>query len=690
MTLQVNSLLHQRYRIQEVIAQGGMGAIYRALDESLGVEVALKENLYTAEEATRQFRSEATILAGLRHPNLPRVTDHFVIPDQGQYLVMDFIDGDDLRDRMRANGALPETDAIRIGMSICDALSYLHSRSPAIVHRDIKPGNIKLTPAGQIVLVDFGLAKIASARESTQTGAQALTPGFAPPEQYGQGTDHRSDLYSLGATLYAALTQAVPEDGLSRLTENTHLTPLRQHAPAISPYLADVIEKAMAVSPAERFQSAAEMKIALQNVNQAIQPQTRNAKEVRRSEAATAARYPVSLPEQPNAPHAAPAVPQNRKKFPLVPVLLAAGLVLALGIITLVLVLNWSNDNSRHVAAQPATLPAIAATNMLELPAPTLAAQEVSQVETPLPAISLLPTGTLAPTLAATPLGGGKGQIAFASTRSGQPQIWLMDSDGGNLLQITNMSDGACQPAWSPDGSRLVFTSPCRKRSLDALAGSALFLINADGSGLTPLSFVPGGDFEPDWSPDGRQIAFTSLRDGIPHIYLYDLETNQAVNLSARTSNDRRPAWSPDGSLIAFETTRLGALQIWLMDPVMPEKPREFTLLNNSIGSMAAWSPDGSFITFTQGSGLPWPAFKKFTSIDTPASQHQETRITDLLPAWHTSYSPDGHWLIFEHYDANDPDRNLDIYRAMTNGSDLQRLTDDPGDDFDPAWRPLP
>ena len=186
MTLQVNSLLHQRYRILEVIAQGGMGAIYRALDESLGVEIALKENLYTAQEATRQFHSEATILAGLRHPNLPRVTDHFVIPNQGQYLVMDFIDGDDLRDRMRASGALSETDVILIGMAICDALTYLHSRQPAIVHRDIKPGNIKITPAGQIVLVDFGLAKIASAGEATQTGAQALTPGFAPPEQYGQ------------------------------------------------------------------------------------------------------------------------------------------------------------------------------------------------------------------------------------------------------------------------------------------------------------------------------------------------------------------------------------------------------------------------------------------------------------------------------------------------------------------------
>ena len=689
MTLQVNSLLHQRYRILEVIAQGGMGAIYRALDESLGVEIALKENLYTAQEATRQFHSEATILAGLRHPNLPRVTDHFVIPNQGQYLVMDFIDGDDLRDRMRASGALSETDVILIGMAICDALTYLHSRQPAIVHRDIKPGNIKITPAGQIVLVDFGLAKIASAGEATQTGAQALTPGFAPPEQYGQGTDHRSDIYSLGATLYIALTQVLPEDGLSRLTGDTALTPLRQHVPTISRNLAEVIEKALAVSPAERFQSASEMKIALQAANQAIQLQTQNATEVRLSEITTVARYPAPPHKNESPTPVSSSHPQPHKQFPVFPLILAIGLVLVLGVTALVFLLNRSWNNAKPVTAQLPDQATVTPSHTLEPPAILSATQELLPTETLQLMPTALPANTQTPTPAATPLGGGKGQIAFASTRSGMPQIWLMDSDGGSLLQITNMLDGACQPAWSPDGTRLVFTSPCRKRTLDILSGSALFLINADGSGLTPLSFVPGGDFEPDWSPDGRQIAFTSLRDGIPHIYLYDLETNQAVNLSARTSNDRRPAWSPDGSLIAFETTRLGALQIWLMDPVMPEKPREFTFLANGIGSMAAWSPDGRFITFTQGSGLPWPAFKQFTSIDTPASQHQETKITELLPAWQTSYSPDSHWLVFEHYDLNDPNRNLDIYRVLANGSNLQRLTDDPGDDFDPAWRPM-
>jgi len=188
MTLETSYLLNGRYRIERIIAHGGMGALYVALDESLGVRVAIKENLYSTEESTRQFRREATMLAALRHPNLPRVTDHFVLQDNRQYLVMDYIEGEDLRQQIEQHKKLPEEVVLSIGITICDALIYLHTRQSPIIHRDIKPGNIKITPGGQIFLVDFGLAKYSQAGQVTTTGAQALTPGFAPPEQYGQGT----------------------------------------------------------------------------------------------------------------------------------------------------------------------------------------------------------------------------------------------------------------------------------------------------------------------------------------------------------------------------------------------------------------------------------------------------------------------------------------------------------------------
>ncbi len=688
MALEINSLLHRRYKILEIIAKGGMGAIYRAIDESLGVEVAVKENLYTAEEATRQFHREATILASLRHANLPRVTDHFVIEGQGQYLVMDFIPGEDLRHRMRSLSKLTEEEAILIGMAICDALAYLHSRNPVIVHRDIKPGNIKITPDGQIFLVDFGLAKLAQAGQITHTGAQALTPGFAPPEQYGQGTDPRSDMYALGATLYAGLTQEIPEDGLARLTNNTQLTSLHHHNPDVSPALADVIQRAMQVNAADRYPTAEEMKTALQVVNNTIHAQTQNMKEIRLSKAATIVQASQQITPTP-ASGAMARTKKSGKFFPVIAAIIGALVLLSVIIFGIISLLN--RETTPALPAAPLAAAATEAPAIVN-PQPTAPPDNIAVPPTPVP-----PTAAPAPTFtpAATPIGGGAGQIAYASSSTGLPQIWLMNINGSNKKQLTNLPDGACQPSWSPDGSQIVFTSPCRERpkSITEMERSALFLLDVtDETSLPfPVNFVPGGDFEPDWSPDGNTIAFTSFRENNRHqIYLYDLQTKQITNLSAPTNYDRRPAWSPDGRLIAYETTRLGPWQIWLLDPIGVQKAHEFTGIENGLGRYAAWSPDGKTISFTQGDNFPWPAYKTFSSIDTPVSLSVETKITDLLPSWNTDYSPDGYWIVFEHHDANDPDRNMDIYRARINGSSLERLTEDPGADFDAAFRPAP
>ncbi len=264
MTLERGTLLHKRYRIVEILGQGGMGSVYRAVDENLGVDVAVKENLFTTDEYARQFRLEAVILASLRHPNLPRVSDHFAVGDEGQYLVMDFIEGEDLRQRMERMGTVTEEDAVMVGAAMCDALTYLHTRKPSILHRDIKPGNVKITPDGNIFLVDFGLAKLVQGTQATTTGARAMTPGYSPPEQYGTArTDPRTDIYSLGATLYASLSGMIPEDGLARAMDNAQLTPLRKRNGRISRRLAAAIEKAMAVDPADRYQDAEEFKKAL-------------------------------------------------------------------------------------------------------------------------------------------------------------------------------------------------------------------------------------------------------------------------------------------------------------------------------------------------------------------------------------------------------------------------------------------
>ena len=264
MTLESGSLLNNRYRIVEVLGQGGMAAVYKAIDQNLGVEVAVKENLFTTDEYARQFRLEATILASLRQQNLPRVSDHFVIEPLGQYLVMDFIEGEDLRQRLDRLGPLPEQEVIIIGVAICDAISYMHTRTPVILHRDIKPGNVRITPSGHIYLVDFGLAKVVEGREATHTGARAMTPGYSPPEQYGSArTDGRSDIYSLGATLYCALTNALPEDGLDRAMNRVELTPIQKLNPRVSDHVVKIVERCLAIQPKDRYQTADELRYDL-------------------------------------------------------------------------------------------------------------------------------------------------------------------------------------------------------------------------------------------------------------------------------------------------------------------------------------------------------------------------------------------------------------------------------------------
>ena len=261
MSLEQGQLLRERYRIIEVLGHGGMGSIFRAVDENLGLEVAVKENLFTIEDYARQFRREASILANLRHPNLPRVSDHFSLEDQGQYLIMDYIEGEDLQERLERIGCFEEEEVVFIGASICDALSYIHSRDPVVLHRDIKPANVRITPGGGVYLVDFGLAKVMHDNQTTTTGARAMTMGFSPPEQYGAArTDARTDIYSLGATLYTALTGFTPEDSLAQTMDQVELTPVRERNPKISKRVAEAVERALQVQPNDRWQMAAEFK----------------------------------------------------------------------------------------------------------------------------------------------------------------------------------------------------------------------------------------------------------------------------------------------------------------------------------------------------------------------------------------------------------------------------------------------
>jgi serine/threonine protein kinase len=270
-----NTLLQNRYLIVRSIGHGGMGAVYLARDERLSNTVALKETFFTDERLRKAFEREARLLAHLRHPALPKVTDHFD-EDGGQFIVMEFISGDDLEILLAQRGqAFPVEQVLAWGDELLKALDYLHRQDPPILHRDIKPANLKLTPEGEIILLDFGLAKGTAGQTSSVMTSKSIfgfTPNFAPLEQIqGTGTGPRSDLYSLAATLYYLMTCVIPPDALTRITEvaNGQPDPLRRPDevnPQIPEAIASLLMKTMAHNRDHRPASAAEMRRMLREV----------------------------------------------------------------------------------------------------------------------------------------------------------------------------------------------------------------------------------------------------------------------------------------------------------------------------------------------------------------------------------------------------------------------------------------
>jgi eukaryotic-like serine/threonine-protein kinase len=725
MTLERGALLHKRYRIVEILGQGGMGSVYRAVDENLGVDVAVKENLFTTDEYARQFRLEAVILANLRHANLPRVTDHFVIGDQGQYLVMDYIEGEDLRQRMERMGNITEDEAVLIGAAMCDALAYLHTRKPPILHRDIKPGNVKITPDGHIFLVDFGLAKVLHGSQATTTGARAMTPGYSPPEQYGTArTDSRTDIYSLGATLYAALSGIIPEDGLARAMDNTQLTPLRKRNSKVSKRLAAAIEKAMGIDPADRFQNAEDFKRALLGTktktqllpgDYMVEPPPPDVIEELHQSAIERESEPLKDHKSPNSRGVSAAgelpvfKPRKRRKkgrralsiLLWVLFLLALATVAAVRfmpqfvppqVMNLVSDLNqiqlpfisWTNTPASTPASTHTPLPTVTLITVL----PTNTANVVT-TETLPPTLEVTPTPDNTPIPAATSLGGGSGQIVFASTRSGTSQLYLVNADGTGLAQLTDIERGACQPSWSPDGLQLVFISPCGGRGefFETIYNeSSLYIINADGTGLKQLTPSPGSDFEPAWSPDGDRIAFTSVRDGFRQIYSLDVNSLDVTLLTNTTDaiESSQPAWSPDGNRIAYMVKRVGTYQVWAMTDTGQESVQLARSGQDLWDFLPTWSADGKTVFFSQrrqGPFRPWLMKVNYEDLSqNPRRLDFPTPIEDI------SISADGLWMVFE---GMDNEGNRDIYFMTVAGSGRTRLTNEPRVDFDPAWRPL-
>ncbi|HEY5838041.1 MAG TPA: protein kinase [Pyrinomonadaceae bacterium] len=280
------------------LGHGGMGYVYEAIDQRVNCLVAIKETITSDnEESRRAFEREAALLANLRHRGLPKVMDYFS-ENEGDFLVMEFIPGRDLAELLDARGrAFSQPEVLHWADELLSILVYLHSREPPILHRDIKPSNLKLSEDGELFLLDFGLAKGALGQMPTLVTSRSVrgyTPVYAPLEQIlGQGTDPRSDLYSVAATLYHLLTGVPPVDAPTRFhaVEDEKPDPLAQiHAvnPQVAPNVSTFIGKAMGLSRKQRPSTANEMRHALKELAGEVKRQEldeyRNEEERKKSE----------------------------------------------------------------------------------------------------------------------------------------------------------------------------------------------------------------------------------------------------------------------------------------------------------------------------------------------------------------------------------------------------------------------
>jgi serine/threonine protein kinase len=290
-------VLRDRYIIREIIGRGGMGSIFLAEDNRLpGRLCALKQVRHDQDlpenlriQTREQFYREASVLARLDHPNLPKVSDYFSHSDC-DYLVMDFIPGDDLKvlmDRSRRQGKfLNQDDVLQWAAQICDALEYLHNQDPPVIHRDIKPSNLKLTPNRLVKLVDFGLVKQMAPEELTITVIQGRgTALYTPLEQYGGDaghTDTRSDIYAFGSTLYHMLTNHPPTEAKQRFLRPGELSSIRELNPAVDPHVEEAVLWAMSLHPDQRpqdiciFQNSLFSGATVPNTNRFTQPSKRS------------------------------------------------------------------------------------------------------------------------------------------------------------------------------------------------------------------------------------------------------------------------------------------------------------------------------------------------------------------------------------------------------------------------------
>jgi len=627
-------LLQNRYRILRQIGGGGMAVVYLAEDTRLaGRRCAIKEmspaQLAPQDRnwAIQMFRREAQILANLKHPGLTPVTDFF--PERGNwYLVMDYVEGETLQERLdrTRDGRLPLDEALNITRQLCDVLEYLHRQNPPVVFRDLKPGNVMLTPQNEVKLIDFGIARFFKPGQTRDT-VNLGTPGYAAPEQYGGlgQSDPRADVYSLGVLLHQMVTGYDP----TTATTPFPLPPPGSLMRGLPAHVEEVISRATRIQPDLRFRSVGELRQAL---------------------------FPTPQPPVPPA--------RGSRKGIWIGLGIAGVLLLGLcvavmaGVLVLPGVFSRGGGVSTPIVEGATALPPTASE-----PAGPVATSPpaVSQMTpTPTPLIATSPPAAVPP--ATAPL-----RIAYVYGAVGNTDVYVANADGSARDCVACRSCDEAEPAWSPDGRYIVYQADC-DGSYD------IWIVSSSGGNPTRLTHTSGTDErEPDWSPDGSQIAFRvnpvgGERNADGDLWIMNADGNGGHSLGIR---GRSPVWSPDGRRLAFMSEQSGSWEIYVYD-LQEGTTRQLTSCSANC-RWPAWSPDGRYVIYhsTTGPG----SVTADTIWYVPVSGGSPTRLVSGSHAGRPTWSVQG--LI-----AFNSDRGIEVVRE--DGSERRTLISS-----DQNWAPV-